>query len=209
MFAIAEKSLAENKNLEKVIILKRIFRCDKLNNDPSQIRNKLSEFGNRTYDDIWLSRGCPKNIVLAYQPLECEGELRKARFGSPSDQSYDGIHFRGKQAVQHYTNSVIHVLSDVFPHIVKTKMNSPPQPKTYADSVRTPATNHNIPAQPQFVRKNDMQSNYLRQPPVYRPAATENQFFAGNTALKAYHWVITGIMLKQRTGLCSRPRETK
>ena len=29
MFEVAQKSLAENKGLEKVVILKRIFRCEK------------------------------------------------------------------------------------------------------------------------------------------------------------------------------------
>ena len=65
------------------------------------------------------------------------------------------------------------------PHIMKTKLHSPPQTKTYADSVRTPATNRNIPAQPQFVRK----SNYQRKPHVYRSSASENQFSPGNTAV--------------------------
>ena len=71
-FELAQRSLKENNALEKVIILKRIFRCDPLKNDPTQIRSKLSEYGNRVLDDIWLSKGCPDNIILAQQPLECQ-----------------------------------------------------------------------------------------------------------------------------------------
>jgi hypothetical protein len=46
LFHIAEQSLAENRSLENVVILKRIFRCDLPKDDPAQIRHNLSEFGN-------------------------------------------------------------------------------------------------------------------------------------------------------------------
>ena len=69
LFNLAENSLKENKGLEKVIILKRVFRCDTIKDDPCQIK-----YGNRVLEDLWLSRGCPKNIVITGQPLECEGD---------------------------------------------------------------------------------------------------------------------------------------
>ena len=49
--------------MEKVIIVKRMFRCDTIKADPSQIKEKLSEFGNRVLEDLWLSKGCPKNMA--------------------------------------------------------------------------------------------------------------------------------------------------
>ena len=119
IFSLAEKSLSENKELKKVIILKRIFRCDSLKDDPNQIKNKLSEFGNRTLDDIWLTKGCPKNITIAQQPLECDGNLRLSRYGSPSAKGYDGIHMRGAMAVQHYTGSFVNVLLENLPIVDK------------------------------------------------------------------------------------------
>ena len=120
IFEVAQKSLAENGSLEKVIILKRIFRCDPLRDDPSQIKSKLSDFGNRVLEDIYLSKGCPENISISYQPLECQGALRVSRYGSPSAKNYDGVHLRGKLAVQHYTGSMINVLSDAIPNIKPT-----------------------------------------------------------------------------------------
>ena len=57
LFNLAENRLTENKDLEKVIILKRIFRCDTIKDDPSQIKSKMSEYGNRVIEDVWLSRG--------------------------------------------------------------------------------------------------------------------------------------------------------
>ena len=38
LYSIAETSLKENPTLEKVIILKRIFRCDPLNKDPQGMK---------------------------------------------------------------------------------------------------------------------------------------------------------------------------
>ena len=123
------------------------------------MRSKLSEFGNRLLDDIWLTKGCPKNIMIGQQTLECQGDLRISRFGYPSDKRYDGIHMRGKLAVQHYTGSVINVLLDVLPGLSPntTKVNITPQPPTYANVARrtqtartTNMSSQNSYVQPQF-----------------------------------------------------------
>jgi hypothetical protein len=138
LFNLAEESLKEHEGLEKVIILKRIFRCDTVQDDPSQIRAKLSEFGNRVLEDIWLTKGCPKNIVISHQPLECDGDLRISRYGFPSTKEYDGIHMRGKMAIQHYTGSVINVLLDnltEFEATIKIPV-SISQPTTYASVLK-------------------------------------------------------------------------
>ena len=66
-------------------------------------------------DDIWLTKGCPKNIKIVQQALDCKGELKLARYGSPSTRGYDGVHLRGSLSVQHYTGSVINVMSDIMP----------------------------------------------------------------------------------------------
>jgi hypothetical protein len=138
LFILAEESLKNNEGLEKVIILKRVFRCDPVKNDPSQIRDKMSEYGNRVLEDMWLAKGCPKNIVIASQPLECDGPLRISRYGYPSSREYDGIHMRGKMAVQHYTGSVINVLMDNlcgFEASPRIPLNKP-QHSTYANVVK-------------------------------------------------------------------------
>ena len=156
MFDLAEKSLTENKSLKKVIILKRIFRCDTAQSDPTQIRNKLSEFGNRMLDDIWLTKGCPKNISIAQQPLECDGDLKVSRYGSPSVRGYDGIHMRGKLAVQHYTGSVINILLKSLPNLEKVSRMpiniTLAPPNTYANILK-----RNI--KPHQFRSNHRQNN--------------------------------------------------
>ena len=112
LFEIAEKSL-ENHNLERVILMKRVFRCDI--DDPNGLRHKLSEYGNRVLDDIWLDKGCPKNIILGQQHLEGNPEQIIQRFGDPLESNFDGVNLRGKLAVQHYTRSFLNVLLDNLP----------------------------------------------------------------------------------------------
>ena len=112
MFRIAEESLAQNNKLKKVIILKRIFRCD----DP--IKQSLSEYANSVYDGIWAQRGRPSNICIADQKLKCDGKLRAQRYGGAYDRSFDGVHLRGELGTQHYTRSMIDVFTTVYPHIL-------------------------------------------------------------------------------------------
>ena len=98
----------------------------------------MSEFGNRVLEDMWLTRGCPKNIVITEQHLECDGDLKNARFGLQSAKDYDGIHMRGKLAVQHYTGSVINVLLDNLPEL-KVSPTLPvnlTQPSSYANVLK-------------------------------------------------------------------------
>ena len=109
---MAEKSLAKNPSLRKVIILKRIYRCD------NNIKESLSQFANSVYDDYWRKRGCPSNIVIADQKLQCDGNLRMQRYGDGNLNNYDGIHMRGRLATQHYTKSMIDVFTTVFPHLL-------------------------------------------------------------------------------------------
>ena len=90
------------------------FRCDSTQSDPKQLRQRLSEFGNRALEDLWLSDGCPDNIKIVEQPFRCDGELRNLRFGYSGSNSFDGIHPTGRLGAQHYTGSLINALFDAF-----------------------------------------------------------------------------------------------
>ena len=116
LFTLAEDSLKQNHNLERVILVKRPFRCDF--NDHTGLKAKLSEYGNRVFEDIWLDKGCPKNILIVQQFLECDGYVKVQRFGSPTNEGYDGIHFKGKLGVQHFTRSFLNILLDSLPNRV-------------------------------------------------------------------------------------------
>ena len=116
LYDLAEWSLNAFPSLEKVIIVKRPPRYD------DRIKAELSEYANYALDDIWKRRGANKNIVIAKQDLECDGLLRVQRYGNPTYHNYDGVHMRGKMAVQHMTRSFIQMLTNIFPHL-KTHVN--------------------------------------------------------------------------------------
>ena len=120
MFKLAEESLKKNPNLQKVIILKSLPRYDPASTDINSIKNKLNQIGNTFYDTLWMQSGCPSNILIADQKLDCQGPLRRKRFGIPGQvgrdgKPWDGIHMRGVVAAQHYTNSLVRILSDISP----------------------------------------------------------------------------------------------
>ena len=65
MFQLAQSSLRNNPKLKKVIIVKSLPRYDPLNLDQHSVKSKLNQFGNTLYDTLWMSNGCPENILIA------------------------------------------------------------------------------------------------------------------------------------------------
>ena len=91
------------------------------------------------------------------QTLVCKGELKTSRFGVPSSKGYDGVHIRGKLAVQHYTRSVIDILLDVMPNVQPTPPRMP-GPKSNAKAMKSGPFHNRVnltQAQPKFVKKSN------------------------------------------------------
>ena len=119
LFNLAESCLSNQKELKTVIILTSLPRYDPLEVDPNSIKAKLNNFGNSLYSTLWMQRGCPKNIMIYDQKLDCNGVLREKRFGIPgivsqNGKPWDGTHMRGHQAMRHYTNSVARIFGAHF-----------------------------------------------------------------------------------------------
>ena len=119
IFQLAESSLEQNKHVKNVIIVNSLPRFDPSHEDPCGIKANLNSFGNSLYSSFWMQKGCPANISIVDQKLDCAGELRTKRFGNPADKNpngkpYDGVHMRGIKSMQHYTNSMIRVFAASF-----------------------------------------------------------------------------------------------
>ena len=82
MFKLAEDSASQYPGLE-VIIVSRIPRFDPISNDPAQVKSQLSLYGNSVYHNLWMDRGCPKNIKIHDLGLDCYGKLREKSYGIP------------------------------------------------------------------------------------------------------------------------------
>ena len=120
LFNLAEDCLEKEKELNNVIILTSLPRYDPEEVDPHAIKSKLNQYGNSVYTSLWMQRECPKNITIKDQKLDCQGDLRNKRFGSPDAPTYDGkpwdgIHMRGRLSSRHYTNSVSRIFAEQFP----------------------------------------------------------------------------------------------
>ena len=77
-------------------------------------------FGNSLYDSLWMQNGCPENIIISDQQMDCRGPLRQKRFGNPGSKGHDGkpwdgTHMRGYLAVKHYSNSMIRIMNECNP----------------------------------------------------------------------------------------------
>ena len=52
---VAKEALRQNSRLKKVIILKRISRCDRRSSNLIGIQSELSKYGNSVYDQLWTN----------------------------------------------------------------------------------------------------------------------------------------------------------
>ena len=107
LFNLAKWCLEAYPSLKNVVIVKRPPRYD------DKIKAHLSALANSTLDDMWRKTGSPNNIHVSHQDLDCDGYLRIQRFGNPNYHNYDGIHMRGKLAVQHMTMTFINMLVEI------------------------------------------------------------------------------------------------
>ena len=90
-----------------------------------------------------MQNGCPADILIVDQNLDCQGPLREKRFGNPGQTGYDGkscdmIHMRGRLAAQHYTNSFVRILSDLSTNWRSKDVSRPhTQPSTSSERQQT------------------------------------------------------------------------
>ena len=86
LFDIAEDAIKKKPNM-KVIIAKRLPRFDPISVDPKGIKQKLFNFSNDVYDQLWFKRGGPKNIFVVDIDLHCssKGYLKDLIFGKSED----------------------------------------------------------------------------------------------------------------------------
>ena len=123
MFSLAENCLQKNPKLKNVIIVTSLPRYEPVENDPNGLKSKLNQFANALYTSLWMQKGCPENISIHDQNLDCMEKLRMKRFGNPGQfnpngKPFDGIHMRGAIGVRHYTNSMTKIFASQFPGLI-------------------------------------------------------------------------------------------
>ena len=139
LFNLAEDCLQRNSKLKNVIIVTSLPRYELEENDPNGLKSKLNQFANTLYTSLWMQKGCPENISIHDQNLNCLGKLRMKRFGNPGQfnpngKPFDGIHMRGAMGVRHYTNSMTRIFAMQFPSLIIEWNPSQSQLSNYHDT---------------------------------------------------------------------------
>ena len=149
--------------------------------DDAEIKPQLSLYANSVYQDIWIDRGCPKNITVHDLNLDCYGDLKNKRYGIPGrngidGKSYDGVKLRGPLAKRHYTNSLLRIFD------VKDSLKSR-QDHSRQEPYRPHYQQNDFLEQPRrgFLRKrspvvNVSPRNYHYQPEDFPPIQLRNRF---------------------------------
>ena len=130
IFQIAEESVAKNKKLN-VVIVKRLQRFDKTSSDIIGIKQKISDFANKIYDQCILKSSNSSRIHLMELNLTRESKhLKDIIYGRTDNQRYDGIHLSGEAASRHFSYRVV----QSFKQILQTPGQPKIRPSQYSSS---------------------------------------------------------------------------
>jgi hypothetical protein len=122
LFNVAEDALKKSASLKRVIIIKRLPRYDRSRDDFLGIKSQLSNYANACYDQLWMKKGCPENIIIVHlNGLESTGYLRNIVYGEINKENYDGIHLRGPHAIRHFTYRAVQAVKSVIISSIKSE----------------------------------------------------------------------------------------
>jgi hypothetical protein len=123
MFRLAERSLRQNNNLKKVIILEHPPRFDQTDVDPTSLKPALARLANATLGKLWLNSKLKDKIVIGHHSLESSGagDAHKARYVNPKTGKYDGVHLYGVTGCKDYANSLKSIMMLALPEQNKSE----------------------------------------------------------------------------------------
>ena len=104
MVAAARNILLNYPGVKKVLILDKIPRFDPETVDPTQLKSKLSEYGNRVFRDELEKCDVKNKISIASHILP--EQISQDIYGHPARQGYDGIHPYGQDGRNFLTRSL-------------------------------------------------------------------------------------------------------
>ena len=113
LFQIAEDCVSKDKELN-VVIVKRPPRFDKTTNDILGIKQKISDYANKIYDQCVLKSSNAERIHLVELDLiQKSNYLKELIYGRQDNERYDGIHLAGSGSSRHFTYRVVQSLKQI------------------------------------------------------------------------------------------------
>ena len=114
LFKIAEDCVEKDKQLH-VIIMKRPQRFDRTSSDILGIKQKISEYGNKIYDQCILRSSYSDRIHLMELNLTQDSKyLKDLIYGQTENPRFDGIHLSGEGSSRHFTYRVVQIFKQIF-----------------------------------------------------------------------------------------------
>ena len=104
MISLAEKTLANNRSLEKVILMNHPARFD------CTIKKKLAILANNTLIKFWACSSFKDKIHVGHHNLDSSCDRITHNEMYRDENRYDGVHLYGKKGVYKYTESVHRIL---------------------------------------------------------------------------------------------------
>ena len=108
MISAARNIILGNPGVKKVLILDRTPRFDTEEADPTNLKHKLSEYGNKIFRDELEKSDVKDQISIASHSLPTH--FQENLYGLPHSNGFDGIHLRGPDGGNHYTRSLCNTL---------------------------------------------------------------------------------------------------
>ena len=173
MFNLAERSLAQNPSLEKVIIMEHPPRFDTKYQDPMSLKPKLAKLANATLGELWFNSQHKHKIFIGQHSLESSGmgASHLDRYREQNTGKYDGVHLYGKEGRTDYANSVNTIMMLALEGRNNININ--------AESGTAQCDDHSNCPQSQYQRR--LQAKYQRR---YQPSiSTSNRFSVLNSNL--------------------------
>ena len=176
MISAARNIIPRNPAVEKVLILDRTPRFDPQSVDPSNLKPKLSEYGNLVLREEHNKSDVKDKIVICSHSLP--DVFQQNLFGHPESNGFDGIHYAGVDGANHYTRSVCNILQkfinkdsrELHNHTIPRSVHSSQPTWTFS------TTSKHSPAAPPPLAKPPTKPDSVVVD-IESPTVTEPQFF--------------------------------
>ena len=172
MISAARNIVVNNPNIEKVLILDRIPRFDPSSTDVSQLKPKLSEYGNKVLRDELSKCDVKDRISIGAHMLPAE--LHQNIYGHPARRGYDGIQPHGPDGRNFYTRSMCNILQQFLPKHSREFHNH-----AFPHNTRAPSSTSVPYTEPSSSRPFSQPSS---QPSSSQPPASSSQTSAPSSA---------------------------
>ena len=111
----AENAINCHPQLQKVVITEHAPRFDANDMDPTGLKPKLAKYANSVFTQLWHSSALKTKIAIGRHSLDCGGDQLAARFRDERTGRYDGVHMYGSQGFKTFTDSMLQIITSVFP----------------------------------------------------------------------------------------------